>query len=170
LVTRVNRGSAAEESGLEQGDVITAIDEHEVNSVSELQEWVARNRPGKEIKVTYLRGPEKKEVRSRLKNQQGNEEIAAREMKRELGGATFDDLPYRDLQRLNIDGGVLLKSLRDGKWKDAGLKEGFVIAFIDKVPVDDLADLNRILEYKHGGVLIEGYYLSGTKGTFGLEW
>ncbi|CAN0404077.1 unnamed protein product, partial [Phaeothamnion confervicola] len=55
LVTRVNLGSAAEEANLQPGDVITAIDNHFVKSVSELQEWVARNRPGKDINVTYLR-------------------------------------------------------------------------------------------------------------------
>jgi serine protease Do len=53
LVTRVTQGSAAEESGIIVGDVIVGIEGHTVNSVSELQEWVARNRPGKNIRVSY---------------------------------------------------------------------------------------------------------------------
>ena len=48
-VTHVNAGSAAEESGIQLGDVIIAINDHEVNNVSELQEWVARNRPGESV-------------------------------------------------------------------------------------------------------------------------
>jgi serine protease Do len=34
-----------------------------------------------------------------------------------------------------------------GKWKEAGVKEGFIISFLDRVPVDDVDDFNRMLEY-----------------------
>jgi serine protease Do len=170
LITRVNRGSAAEASGIQQGDVITAIDEREVNSISELQEWVARNRPGKEIMVTFIRGEEKLQVKSRLKNERGREDLTERKVVSEWNGATFEDVQYGELLRLKLDGGVLLKSLEKGNWKDAGLKEGFIIVYLDKVPVDNLADLNRIMEYKRGGVLVEGVYPTGEKAVYGLDW
>jgi len=170
LITRVNRGSAASESGIQQGDVITAIDSREVNSVSELQEWVARNRPGKEIMVTYIRGEETRQVKSRLKNNQGKEDLTERKIISEWNGASFEDVKYGELLKLKLDGGVLLKSLSEGSWKDAGLKEGFVIVYLDKVQVDNLADLNRIMEYKRGGVLVEGVYLTGEKAVYGLDW
>jgi serine protease Do len=57
-----------------------------------------------------------------------------------------------------------------GKWEKAGLKKGFIISYIDKIPVDNVEDLNRILDLKKGGILIEGYYSDGKKGTFGVEW
>ena len=63
-----------------------------------------------------------------------------------------------------------MKAVTPGKWKEAGLKAGFVIAYIDKVPVDNVEDLNRILDFKKGGILIEGFYGDGSKGTFGVEW
>jgi hypothetical protein len=63
-----------------------------------------------------------------------------------------------------------VKSIADGKWKSSGMKEDFIIAFIDKVPVDNVEDLNRILEYKKGGILVEGVYANGKKGTYGIEW
>lgn len=170
LVNRVNHGSAAEESGIIQGDVITAINDHEVGSVSELQERVALNRPGNEIMVTFLRNNERHQVKSRLKNNQGSEDYSIPEVKSVLGGAVFEDVSFSELIRLKLEGGVLLKNLRDGRWKKAGCREGFIVAYLDKVPVDNLADLNRILDYKRGGVLVEGYYSSGEKGTYGLEW
>jgi Do/DeqQ family serine protease len=170
LVNRVSRGGAAEESGIQQGDVITAINSRPVNTVSELQEWVARNRPGKEISVTYVRGTENRTVRARLKNSDGNEELVEPEIKNELNGAYFEDVPYSDLLNLKLEGGVQVKKVEEGKWQTAGLREGFIIAYVDRVPVDNLADLNRMLEYKKGGVLIEGYYVSGEKATYGLDW
>ncbi len=170
LVNRVSRGGAAEESGIQQGDVITAIDSRPVNTVSELQEWVARNRPGKEISVTYVRGTENVTVRARLKNSDGNEALIEPEIKNELNGAYFEDVPYSDLLNLKLEGGVQVKKVEEGKWQTAGLREGFIIAYVDRVPVDNLADLNRMLEYKKGGVLIEGYYANGEKATYGLDW
>jgi serine protease Do len=170
LVSSVNTGSAAEESGITQGDVIVGIDEHTVNSVSELQEWVARNRPGTEIEVTYIRGGEKRKVKARLKNSDGNERLEKREIRYELDGAHFENVPYRELARLLLEGGVKLKALKEGKWKKSGIKEGFVIGFIDKVPVDNVEDLNRVLDYKKGGILVEGYYRDGKKGVYGVDW
>ncbi|HEX8041177.1 MAG TPA: trypsin-like peptidase domain-containing protein [Chryseosolibacter sp.] len=170
FVSNVLSGSAAEESGLLPGDVIVAIDNHVVNSVSELQEWVARNRPGHEIAVTFLRQGIKKEVKARLKNSQGEESFEKKEVKHEIEGATFEDVPYRDLAKLLLDGGVKVTDLSVGKWKKAGVKRGFILAFIDKVPVDNVEDLNRILEYKKGGVLVEGFYPDGERAIYGIEW
>ena len=58
FVSGVNPGGAADEAGLEAEDVIVGIDEKVVRSTSELQEFVARKRPGDEIKVTYIRNGE----------------------------------------------------------------------------------------------------------------
>ncbi|HRK54383.1 MAG TPA: trypsin-like peptidase domain-containing protein [Cyclobacteriaceae bacterium] len=169
-ITRVNQNSAAEEAGIISGDVIVAIDNHAVNSVSELQEWVARNRPGKSITVTFIRDGETKSVLTTLKNFEGGDEVEEPKIEYELEGATFEDISYRNLTKLNIDGGVLIKHLSEGKWKKAGIKEGFIITHIDKVPVDDVEDLNRTLNFKSGGILVEGIYQKNDKEVFGLDW
>jgi serine protease Do len=170
FVSNVLHGSAAEESGMLPGDVIVAIDNHVVNSVSELQEWVARNRPGNEIIVSFLRKGKKMEVKATLKNSQGKESFEKKEVKHVIEGARFEDVPYRELAKLLLDGGVKVVNVAPGKWKKAGIKKDFIIAYIDKVPVDNIEDLNRVLEYKKGGVLVEGFYIDGQKGTYGMEW
>lgn len=170
FVKTVMAGSAAEESGMLPGDVIVAIDDHVVNSVSQLQEWVARNRPGHEISVSFLRKGNKMEVKARLKNSKGQESFEKKEVKHVIEGAQFEDVPYRELAKLLLDGGVKVTYVAPGKWKKAGIKKDFIIAYIDKVPIDNLEDLNRVLEYKKGGVLVEGFYTNGQKGTFGMEW
>lgn len=170
LVNRVNSGSAAEQSGILAGDVIVAIDSHRVTTVSELQEWVARNRPGMEINVTYLREGSRREVKARLRNSDGNEVVVEKEITHEFGGGYVEDVPYRDLAKLELEGGVKVKDLSPGKWKKAGMREGFIIAFIDKLPVDNVEDLNRILEFKKGGVLMEGFYSNGERAVYGIDW
>ncbi|QOI98951.1 MAG: trypsin-like peptidase domain-containing protein [Flammeovirgaceae bacterium] len=169
LVRRVNRGSAAEESGIIEGDVITAIDDHQVNSVSELQEWVARKRPGKAVTVTFIRSGKTAQVSARLKDNSGKEGVQVKDIPDTAEGLMLEDVPLNELARLNLEGGVLVTAA-EGKWREAGVQRGFVIGFLDKVPVDNVQDFNRMLQYKKGGILLEGYYLNGEKKSYGIEW
>lgn len=170
FVSYVNKGSAAEVSGLESGDVITAIDNHAVRGTSELQEWVARKRPGQTVLVKFIRDGENKEITATLRNFQGSEEIKKRTVNYEIEGAVLDEVPYSKLTELNLDGGVLIKKLSFGKWKKAGVKENFIITHIDKVAIDNVSDLNLAMEMKKGGVLIEGVMTNGEKQTIGMDW
>jgi len=169
LVRRVNKGSAADESGILQGDVITAIDQHRVNSVSELQEWVARKRPGKTVIITFIRQGKTTEVSAKLKDNAGREELHLPDEPVDVQGIGLEDASLADLARLNLEGGVLVTAA-EGKWKEAGVHKGFIIGFLDKVPVDDVKDFKRMLRYKKGGILVEGYYLNGEKKSYGLDW
>jgi Do/DeqQ family serine protease len=170
LINRVNNGSAAEKSGLLRGDVIVGIDGHRVSSVSELQEWVARNRPGKEIGVTYIRNGSEHEVKATLRNNEGSDLVAKRVVEYDLKGVEVEDVPYKELTGLQVEGGVRIKDIASSKWNEAGIKKGFLITHIDKIPVDNVEDLIRILEFKKGGILVEGIYADGKKGTYGIEW
>lgn len=169
-VDHVNKESAAEKAGLKSGDVIVGIEGYEIRTVSELQERVARHRPGKEIQVTFMRDRQRHDVTARLRNFQGLETVQKKQVKHDLGGVQFEDVPYKELARLQLEGGVRIKDVASTKWLQTGIKKGFVIAYIDKVPVDNVEDLNRILDFKKGGILIEGYYPGGQKGTYGVDW
>jgi serine protease Do len=170
IINRVNNNSAASDAGLHMHDVIVGIDGHPVTSVSELQELVARNRPGAEIKVDFLRGGAQKQLNVKLKNSDGNEVMSKRELREEWSGAIIEDVPFKELADLQLEGGVRLKTVEDGKWKEAGVKDGYIISHIDKIPVDNLEDLNQILDFKKGGILVEGFYPDGQKGVFGIDW
>ncbi len=52
----VNRGEAADRSGVEQGDIILAIDGKEIRSSAQFQEIIATQRPGDEIVLQIDRG------------------------------------------------------------------------------------------------------------------
>jgi S1-C subfamily serine protease len=170
LVQGVNKESAAEVAGLLVNDVIIGIDGHSINSVSELQEWVARTRPGKEISISYLREESPGEVRARWRNNDGNEEVVKRQVKHELGGIEMEDVPYKELTALQLEGGVRVRDVSRGKWKEAGIRKGFVIGYIDKIPVDNVEDLNRILDFKKGESFWKDSILNGQKGTYGVDW
>jgi serine protease Do len=170
VVNRVNEGSAADESGLHSQDVIVGINNHTVTTVSELQELVARNRPGAIIAVDYIRDGRSQTAKVKLKNNGGTEDMEKREVRYTWDDITVEDVPFKELVNLQLEGGVRVKKLGDGKWKASGIKEGFIISHIDKIPIDNVDDLNQILDFKKGGILIEGFYPDSQKGVYGLEW
>lgn len=170
FVSFVNPGSTAADGGLKPGDVIAAIDNAVVTNISELQERVARYRPGKQVMVTYFRSGKRQSTATVLKSLEGSAQLHRRDIQIDFDGVEFNDLTHNQLRNLRIDNGVQVKSILDGKWKRGGLEKDFVIQFIDKVPVDNIADLSRMLEYKKGGILIEGVYPNGERGTYGVDW
>lgn len=172
-VSGVNQNSGAEEAGIKEGDVIVAINDSRVNKTSELQEKVALNRPGDKIKVTVLRDGKEKTVTATLKNTLGTTStVAASNNSVIIQGATFEDISDEDKSRLGLEGGAKMVVLENGKWKDAGIKEGFVVTRIDRRNITNVEDLSRALTTatNGAGVLIEGIYPNGQKAYYGIGW
>jgi serine protease Do len=169
LIRRVNPGSAASAAGLQAGDVIVAVAGHEVGSVSELQERLARYRPGQQINVTYVRSGGRHEVRVRLKNFNNQEKLEKRTLADTITSVMMEDVPPDMRQHYNVQGGVVLNPVK-GIWKEAGIPDGFIVQFVDKVPVDGREDFIAMLYYKKGGVLLEGITRDNEKKAYAIRW
>jgi len=169
FVADVNSNGAAGEAGIEVGDVITSINGKSVNNVAQLQEQIAVNRPGDEVDVVYIRNGKKREVSATLKNVQGTMEIVEVKDKYVLEGATFAEIDNGLKNQLDIDGGVQVTELNEGKWAKARIREGFIITEIDNRKISDLKDLKEFMANPRGdGILIEGVYPNGEKAYYGL--
>ena len=169
-VTRVSAGGAAEEAGIQEGDVITKVGSVKVNNVPELQEQVGRFRPGDEISVTLKRDSKEKVMSLVLKNKDGNTEVIAKSESEILSalGATFKTASDKELKSLNIDNGVKITKLGAGKLRTAGIREDFIITEIDSKEVTTAQEIVEMLKDKKGGVLIEGIYPNGMKMYYGF--
>lgn len=170
-VAKVNPGSAAEEAGLKEGDVIVQINDRSVTNVAELQDNVARHRPGEKIRVTYKRDGKEKTVSATLKNLDNEVRIVKAGEEASIEGATFRNLTNEEMERLKLEGGVKIEKLGEGKWRNAGIREGFVITSIDKRPVNNVNELRDALRGKQGeGILIAGVYPTGEEAYYGMGW
>ena len=58
VVGEITDGSAAADAGLQRGDVITKVDDHEITSADSLIATIRSYRPGDEVTLTYQRGDE----------------------------------------------------------------------------------------------------------------
>jgi putative serine protease PepD len=65
-IRQVNSGSAAESAGLQNGDVITKIDDHLISDADALVATIRSYRPGDSVRVTYTRGGDSHTVTIKL--------------------------------------------------------------------------------------------------------
>lgn len=169
-VVAVNTGSSAEEAGLKDKDIIIAIDNIPIKNVAELQEHVARNRPGDKIRVTFIRDGKEKTVSATLKNIMGEEKLYSRNATMEIQGASVTEIGDDLKKQLDIEGGVQLTRIGEGKWKEAGIQDGFIITSIKEKEIKTINDLMGVLSNLSGGVLISGVYPDGEEAYYGIKW
>ena len=62
LVVEVGEGSAAEEAGLERGDIVTALDGEPVTSMADLAGQISAHSPGDRVELTVVRDGEDQAV------------------------------------------------------------------------------------------------------------
>ena len=137
--------SAAMEAGIEVGDIVTAINGVKIKNGAALQEQISRYRPGDKIKVSIRRNNKELEKSLTLRNSQGSTE-----MKKAVGfgslGTSFKDLTRQQMQEMNIRSGVQVVGLKDGKFKDAGIREGFVILEVNGQNIRSVNDMESIFD------------------------
>lgn len=175
-VGEVNENSAGKEAGLKKGDIIVGIDGKKVNSVANLQELVARRRPGDKIDVEYIREGKTSKTSATLKNFSGDTEIVKREVPKTY---TFEGLQFEDVKEdlksnLEIAGGAVIKSNANENWRKAGARNGFIITSVisesGRNRINTAQEMIDFLENSKGEELvILGMFPDGTEYYFEVE-
>ena len=125
-VAKISDASAAQDAGLETGDVITKFDGKKVSKMAELQEAIAQHRPGDKVSVTYLRNKKETTVSVTLRNTQGNTKIME-EVDLDDMGVALKPITDTEKKTLGIDYGLTISAIRNGKMKSAGASKGTII-------------------------------------------
>lgn len=160
LITSVSEDAAAAEAGIRARDVIISIDGKAVNSIPELQEFIARHRPGDEIEVEYYRNGEKLRATVVLKNRFGEEELQSPQYIQAVqrSGLELRDLKQSELQKLKVRGAYVSSVRQDSPAAAVHLEPGYVITHVNKQRVYSPEDVARIFWETEGHVALRGYY------------
>ncbi len=160
-VVGTEKGGAANEAGIIKGDVILEVNDVVVNSIAQLQEQIGKYRPGDKVNILVKRGDEKKLFELILRNQLGSTEII-KDNNLQILGADFKAISEQAKRNLQINGGVQVVNLRNGKLKRANVRNGFIIFKINNTHVYDKSDIAKAIdESKDRGVFISGIYPNG---------
>ncbi len=174
MVVEVSDRSTAKELGLQPDDVIIGINNTEIHTMPQLQEQMNKFRPGEQISVTYIRDNKKFTKSATLRNSQGNTSITKKGDFSEIGCA-FMKLGEETKRNLGISSGVKVTGLKNGAFRDAGIKDGFIITDINGKSVNTSDDVEMIYNQimKSDGedkvMFITGIYPTGKKYYYAVN-
>jgi Do/DeqQ family serine protease len=170
FITGIQKGSAADEAGLREGDIIKAIDSVEVFTSAEFTERIGRHRPGDKINIEYLRKNTTHNAVATLKGIE-NESVASSESLNAIYdrlGAKFSPLTTAIKQRYNLNAGVLVTEVKRGGIFDMiGIPPGTVIIYINGQAMNTPEDIdNALVEARNSKVQILGIAPDGSRIAF----
>jgi serine protease Do len=164
-VASIEPGSAAEQAGLQEGDVITAINGRPLNNHLELSQRIANMKPDQEVELTINREGQEQTVSVSLGEAEPLEGATARSeregaspeerMMEELG-FSVSNITAETMQRFGFEeevDGVLITDVDQSSeaYREARIRRGLVITEIDRKPVRSLDEFEEVYDAIESG-------------------
>jgi len=169
-ITAITPRGAAEAAGLRAKDVITKVNNIPVSSVADLQEQVGKFRPGDQTSISFIRNGKETTVPITMKNIDNNTSV----VKTEIGtgvvfGAKLEPLSNDERETYNIDYGVKVTDISDGRFRDLGMRKGYIILKVNNEKVKTASDVKRITGDEQTLNAIEGIESNGTVFSYSFH-
>ncbi len=143
LVEEVFPDSAAEQAGIEVGDVIVAIDDEKVSGAGELRTTIGLKRSGDKVRVTVMRNNVKRTFTAKLGDMNIEPELVAGEIHSGLAGAEF--ATYDGSSQPYQGKGVLITAVAPGSPAEfRGLQPNDIITNINQQQVTSVSELRKL--------------------------
>jgi len=167
--------SGALEAGIKKGDIIKAIDGTKVRTSTELQAQVGMHHPSDVVEIVLMRDKHELKVNVKLRNMQGGtENVKAGGI--ELLGAAFSEVSPEVKRTLNIGSGVQVSGIKDGKFKLAGIRKGFIILKVNDIRIESVEQLEKVVNatknnagIDNAGLFIVGVYPNGKVSYYAFD-
>jgi len=140
LITRVFPDSAAENAGLQVGDIVTEVNSKKIAGADELRNTIGLLRSGDKVKLTYVRDNKTRTATTELGRAE-DQVLSGGDIHPGLAGASFAPASTAG------DSGVEVTEVAEGSpAAQRGLRAGDVITAVNRTMVRNLRDLAAIAE------------------------
>ena len=164
LITGITENGAAEEAGINEGDIIVGVDGRKVNTTAELQEAIGKKRPGDKATVSVLRKGREQKFNVTLRNLSGTTEIVkVGEGGGTIFGVNFQPLTADEKKVSGVSSGMKVASVGEGRLKDLGIRKGDIITSINGKDVNSLSDIRNVTANGSKMSSIFGIQANGTE-------
>lgn len=146
LITQVREGSAAEDAGLEAGDIVIEVDGKEIDSAAQLRNAVGAQKVGDKLKLTLLREGKKRTIKVSVGEKQ-DVFSSAEKVHPRLAGAELRDID-------DEDGVRVVDIARGSAASSSGLRVGDIIVSVNRVRVANLEQLAEVAKHSQSKMLL----------------
>lgn len=167
-INEVVAGSAADKAGMKKDDIVIAIDSTQINSASALQEKVNSFHPGDKATFTIIRDGSEKQLSVTFQGEAQETGTVDVDGSIAFYGAKIKTASKETLAEYGLKQGVEIVSVGQGKLRDAGATEGFIIRYVNDQPVKEAQDVIDIAKKSKRAVFVEGVSADGRPSYFGF--
>lgn len=174
LVNSVKDRSTGKELGLQADDVIVGINGVNIQHLPELKEQLNKLHPGDKVTISFYRDNKLMSKTATLRNGDGDTAIKKKTDFTSLGCA-FMKLSEETKEHLGISYGVQVTGLGEGRFRSAGIKDGFIIQSINGETVNSSDDVeyiyNQVVKAPDTDrvMFITGLYPTGKKYYYAVD-
>jgi serine protease Do len=149
LVSQVESGGPAEDAGLKPGDVILAVNGHDIERSSELPPLVAAIKPGQQATLTIWRDKSEKTVRIKIAELEDEPTVASNDSPTNADtgklGLAVRPLTGNEQKQLHTAGRLVVED-SDGPAAIAGVERGDVILAVNGAPVGSVGEFRKAVD------------------------
>lgn len=159
LVNEVMPGRPAQKAGVQAGDVITKVNGREMRDQSQARNTISMMKPGSRVTLTVNRDGKQIELPVTLAPLDDSPAEAPRQSEESAGldGISVEELTAQTRRQLRIeddaDGVIVTRVAPASKAASSGLRRGDLIVAVDRQPVRDVADFERLMKASPGGAV-----------------
>ena len=153
IVAMINPGSAADKAGIKIGDIITKVNDKNVDEFNTLPYLIGMKKPGDKVSITLIRNKQTlvvSVVLSNLDDNDNNDSSMSKSSKPESSlkldkfGIELINMSESDKKRLNVKSGVIIKSVF-GIAEPIGLLPGDLVLSINNSQVNNVNQVKQII-------------------------
>ena len=148
VISQVIEDTAAEEAGLEVGDVVVSINGAPVKSASAMRNMVGMLRVGEEMRITVIRNGKEKTMTAVIRDAK-DLSLSGTRINQRLSGATIEEKEKAGKTYL-----VVTEVQQGSAAWEAHLREGDIILSVNRRPVQTLDEFRQIVGDKDTQILL----------------
>ena len=171
-VREIVEGSSASGSDIKVDDVIIGMDGKAIHKFADLQEILAKHRPGDKVQVKVMRDKKEKNIEVTLKNEQGTTKIV-KNADMDILCAAFRPVPDELKKQLNLGYGLEVTGVSNGKMAEGGVRKGFIILKVNNIPMKTVEDLEKVMKEaaktQEQVLFITGMFPFGKRGSYAVS-
>lgn len=167
-IVEVLNGGSADKAGVKAGDILTAVGSVKVESMAQVQASIANYHPGDKTTVTVIRDGETKTLNVVFAS---SEELTASvdaDGSVIFFGSKLGKADSKRLAALGVKQGVEVVSAGNGRMRENGVTDGFIILYVNDQPVSSPQDVVNIAKKAKKSIFIQGVTPAGREAYFGF--